>query len=166
MVRAAPWIGKPIFRSRPLRNFSFAASVNSCVAMQMGSANTFAAINVTPMIDVMLVLLITFLLLPTHTKGLPSEVAPDAPEATAAPRDSLDIVLRIGKDRSIEIDSRPTPQVQLEERLKTLSVTRPHSVLFIRGAQELEYADVATVIDIARGAGWNRVGLLTGSSGP
>ena len=50
------------------------ASVQTCVAMQMGSGKTAAAINMTPMIDILLVLLITFMLLPARSRGLPSEV--------------------------------------------------------------------------------------------
>jgi len=55
-----------------------------CVAMQIGSSKTAAVINVTPMIDILLVLLITFLLLPTRTEGLPSEVPEPAPESQPA----------------------------------------------------------------------------------
>jgi biopolymer transport protein TolR len=134
--------------------------------MQMGSSKTAAVINMTPMIDILLVLLITFLLLPNHSKGLPSEVPEPAPESRPSAADRLDSVLHIRKDRSIDIDSHPVLLLELEGRLKTLFVTRPGSVLFIEGAPELEYADVASVIDIARGAGWNRVGLMTERLGP
>ncbi len=62
------------------------------MAMQMGSSKTAAVINVTPMIDVLLVLLITFMLLPARSKGLPSQV-PDAPAdnqlSTPNPLDSV-----------------------------------------------------------------------------
>jgi biopolymer transport protein TolR len=133
--------------------------------MQTGSGKMAAAINVTPMIDILLVLLIAFMLLPNRSTGLPSEVPEPAPDAPSS-ANRLDLVLRIGKDRSIQIDSQPVVMLELEGRLKTLFVTRPGGVLFINGARELEYADVATVIDIARGAGWNRVGLLTERSGP
>jgi biopolymer transport protein TolR len=132
----------------------------------MGSGKTAAVINMTPMIDILLVLLITFMLLPTRTKGLPSEVPEPAPENQPSAPNPLDSVLRIRNDRSIEIDSRPVEMLELGERLKSLFVTRPGGVLFINGAPELEYADVASVIDIARGAGWNRVGLLTRRPGP
>jgi biopolymer transport protein TolR len=66
----------------------------------------------------------------------------------------------------MEIDSQPVVMLELDGRLKTLSVTRPGEVLFIDGAPELAYADVASVIDIARGAGWNRIGLMTERAGP
>ncbi len=134
--------------------------------MQMGSSKTAAVINVTPMIDILLVLLITFMMLPNRSKGLPSEVPEPAPDSQRSVPDRLDSVLRIRKDRSLDIDSHQVLMLELEGRLKTLFVTRPGGVLFIQGAPELEYADVASVIDVARGAGWNRVGLLTERTGP
>jgi biopolymer transport protein TolR len=134
--------------------------------MQMGSAKTAAVINMTPMIDILLVLLITFMVLQNHMHGLPSEVPDPAPESLPSAADRLDSVLHIRKDRSIDIDSHQVLLLELEAHLKTLFVKRPGGVLFIEGAPELEYADVASVIDIARGAGWNRVGLLTGKPGP
>lgn len=133
--------------------------------MQMGSRKTAAVINVTPMIDILLVLLITFMFLPNRTKGLPAEVPEPSPDNESALAKPLGSVLRIRKDRSIDIDSQPVLALQLEGRLKVLSTTRPDGVLFISGARELEYADVASVIDIARGAGF-RVGLLTEKPGP
>ncbi|MGA2880125.1 MAG: biopolymer transporter ExbD [Bryobacteraceae bacterium] len=132
----------------------------------MGSRKTAAAINMTPMIDILLVLLITFLLLPNRTKGLPSEVPDPTTDNPPSAANPLDSVLLIRKDRSIDIDSQPVPPLELEGRLKTLRVTRPGGVLFIKGAPELEYTDVASVIDIARGAGWNRVGLMTEKPSP
>jgi biopolymer transport protein TolR len=134
--------------------------------MQMGSPKTAAVINMTPMIDILLVLLITFMLLPTRTEGLPSEMPAPAPENQPSAPNRLDSVLRIRKDRSIDIDSKPVLLRELGDRLRLLFATRPGGVLFIHGAPELEYADVASVIDIARGVGWNRVGLLTQPPGP
>ncbi len=132
----------------------------------MGSGKTAAVINMTPMIDILLVLLITFMLLPSRTKGLPSEVPDPAPDSQPSVANPLDSVLRIRKDRSIDINSQPVETLDLEGRLKTLFATRPGGALFIDGPPELEYADVASVIDIARGAGWNHVGLLTERQGP
>src|ERR1700733_15914832 len=95
------------------------------VAMQMGSRKQAAVINVTPMIDILLVLLVTFMLLPSHTKGLPSEAPEPAPEDQPSTANALDIVVRIGKDRSIEIDSQPVVLLELERRLKSLFAARP-----------------------------------------
>ncbi len=134
--------------------------------MQMGSQKTAASINMTPMIDILLVLLIIAMVVPNRSKGLPSEVPEPAPESPRTEPDRLDAVLHIRKDRAIELESKQVLLLELEGRLKSLFVMRPGGVLFIDGSPDLEYADVATVIDIARGAGWTRVGLLTEKPGP
>lgn len=134
--------------------------------MQIDSRKTAAVINVTPMIDILLVLLITFMLLPNRTKGLPAE-APDPalanPPARANP---LDVVVRISQDRSIQIDSQPVAVTELDARLRLAFAARPGGVLFVDGAPELEFADVASVIDVARGAGVLRIGLITDRERP
>jgi biopolymer transport protein TolR len=135
------------------------------MAMQIGSRGTVAAINVTPMIDVLLVLLITFMLLPNHTKGLPAEAPEPAPKSQPAAANPLDVVLRIQKDRSMAIDSQLLNMPELDARLRTLFAARPGGVLFVDGAPELEYSEVATVIDVARGAGVFRIGLITEHEG-
>jgi len=129
--------------------------------MQIGSRKTVAAINVTPMIDILLVLLITFMVLPHRTAGLPAEAPQPAPENQSPAPNPLDAVLRIAKDRSIEINSQPVLLLELESKLKSVFAVRPGGVLFIDGAPQLDYADVASVIDIARGAGVTRIGLIT-----
>jgi biopolymer transport protein ExbD len=135
--------------------------------MQMGSGKTAAVINMTPMIDILLVLLITFMCLGRTSKGLLSEVPEPAPPASQpSVADRLDVVLRIHKDRSIDIDAQLVRMPEVDGQLKLLIAKRPEGVLFIEAAGELEYTDVASVIDIARGAGWKRVGLLTERSGP
>jgi biopolymer transport protein ExbD len=134
--------------------------------MQNGSAKNTAVINMTSMIDILLVLLITFMLLPNRSKGLPSEVPDPAPENQPAIANRLDVVLRIEKDQSIEIDSQPVSRPELEARLKLIFATRPGGVLFVDGARELDFADVATVIDAARGAGVFRIGLITDHERP
>src|SRR5690349_23713020 len=129
--------------------------------MQLGSGKISATINVTPMIDILLVLLIVFMILPHHTRGLKSEVPEPAPENSHAPPSPQNLVLRIQKDRSMDINSQPVEIADLENRLRILFAVRPDGVLFVQGAGELDFADVATAIDAARGAGVDRIGLLT-----
>lgn len=130
--------------------------------MQCGGSNkTAAIINVTPLIDVLLVLLIIFMLLPSPTRGLKSEVPEPAPEDRVTASNPLDVVVQILEDHSILINSKPVVPDQLENRLKALFAVRPGGVLFIDGASQLEFADVALVIDTAHGAGIDRVGLIT-----
>jgi biopolymer transport protein ExbD len=129
--------------------------------MQTASGKISAIINVTPLIDVLLVLLITFMILPSRTRGLPSEAPQPSPEDQLAPSNPQHLVLRIQKDHSMDINSQPVALGELDERLKRLFAVRPEGVLFVNGAEELDFADVAIVIDIARGAGVDRIGILT-----
>ena len=131
--------------------------------MQMGSSSgkVAAAINVTPMIDILLVLLIAFMLLPYHSKGLPAEAPDPAPDTSPARPNPLDVTLRIGQDRSIQIDSKPVASAELDARLRLIFAARPGGVLFVDGDRDLDYSDVALVIDTARGAGVGRIGLIT-----
>lgn len=128
--------------------------------MQIGSREVAATINVTPLIDVLLVLLIVFMLLPTHSRGLSSDLPQDAPPGVARPNPQ-NIVVHIRKDGSLEIDSQPVEKMNLEARLQSLFAGQPDGVLFVDAANELDFADVAGVIDTARGAGVLRIGLLT-----
>jgi biopolymer transport protein TolR len=129
--------------------------------MQMGSNKSAAVINVTPMIDIVMVLLIVFMLLPTKTVGLKSDVPQLPTENQPAVPNPLNLVLRIQKDRSMDINSQPVVLAELHERLRTLFAVRPDGVLFVNGDSELEFDDVATVIDIAHGAGVGRIGVMT-----
>jgi biopolymer transport protein ExbD len=61
----------------------------------------------------------------------------------------------------MDINSQPVVMIELEERLKRLFAVRPDGVLFVNGSGELDFAGVATVIDIARGAGVGRIGIMT-----
>lgn len=129
--------------------------------MQTGSGKTAAAINVTPMIDILLVLLITFMVLPQRTTGLPSDIPQPPSENEPARANPLDVVLSIARDRSFQIDSQPVEAAELEAKLRLIFAARPGGVLFVEGVPELEFADVAGVIDKARGAGISRIGIIT-----
>jgi len=134
--------------------------------MALGGKQISAAINVTPLIDVVMVLLIIFMCLPTRTVGLESELPQPAPENSNAPPNPLNLVLSIRKDRSMDINSQPVSLEQLEGRLRTLFAVRPDGVLFLAGARELDFEDIATVIDIAHGANVNRIGIMTEKGRP
>ena len=133
------------------------------MAMMMGGrGGQRAEINVTPMIDVLLVLIIIFLVIqPSTEKGLHALIPQQATDDNVKPAPAHDIVVEIAKDNVIHVNSQPVEFAGLPERLLALRVTAPGAHFFVRGERDLDFQEVAHVIDIARGAGWDHVGLMT-----
>jgi biopolymer transport protein TolR len=124
------------------------------MAMTTGKAN----INMTPLIDVLLVLLIIFMvILPHQSVGLPA--AAPHPAEGESPNDGP-IVISVNPDGSLAINQEPVPLDRLEARLREIFARRSDRVVFVRGHRELEFRSVARVIDIARGAGIINDGLM------
>jgi biopolymer transport protein ExbD len=115
------------------------------------------------MIDVLLVLLIIFMIItPMTPHGLEALVPqPPPPGAQASAADNRTVVVIIEKDKSMMINTEPTDEQRLGKRLEDIFKTRAERVVFIKGHPDLEYQNVARVIDIAKGAGIDKVGLMT-----
>jgi biopolymer transport protein TolR len=128
-----------------------------------GSGGMKADINMTPMIDVLLVLIIIFMVItPLTPKGLETLVPqPPPPGVQANQANDRTVVIVINKDKTMLINTEATDEAKLGPRLEEIFKTRAERVVFVKGDPDLEFQYVAKAIDIAKGAGIDKVGLMT-----
>ena len=115
--------------------------------------------NVTPMIDVLMVLLIIFMVIvPSSRKALDVQVPDPNPQTTSQPT-SESIVLSVNRGGEFLINKEAVSAQNLGPRLKQIFDPRPDKVIFVKGARDATYQDIIGAMDVARGAGVKVIGF-------
>ena len=134
-----------------------------------GSTNLQNDINVTPMIDVLLVLLIIFMMIVPNARKAVDIQLPDPQPATASAAQSNQIVLEVvpgGSGATYLINKEPVANDRLGARLKEIYDPRPEKIIFVKGDPKVKFQDVVDAMDIARGSGVKVIGVPPKESAP
>jgi len=116
-------------------------------------------INVTPMIDVLLVLLIIFMLVvPMSRKAIDLQL-PDPTETTQSSNPPPQIVLEVMPGNKFMINKQPIIKDDLQKKLTEIYKDRPEKIIFVKGDPKVKYSDVIYAMDVARGAGVKVIGV-------
>ncbi|MGB2900877.1 MAG: biopolymer transporter ExbD [Candidatus Acidiferrum sp.] len=125
-----------------------------------GKRGIVSEMNVVPLIDILLVLLVIFMMIPRDTKGLDALVPQPSTEKVLGPPPDV-VVIQVLADGTLKINQEPVTFDKLGPRLEEVFKQRASRIAFIRGDGPVEFGVVAKVIDVMHTSGIASVGLLT-----
>ena len=138
------------------------------MAFSTGGGGGYSSdINVTPMIDILLVLLIIFMVIvPVTPKGLDALVPqpPKDPTKQPPPTDRtivVQVIYRAGQEPLYKINETDVNKSEIKSRLDTIYANRAEKIMFVKGDDDVNFAYIAEIIDIGHGVGVDHIGLMT-----
>jgi len=132
------------------------------MAFTAGGSGVRSDINVTPLIDVVLVLLIVFMVMvPKLLNQTNLDIPPKAPDNVETPPASDQLVATVGEDGRVAINGEAIPLEALPDKVRTLMSNRNKKLMFFNPDDNATFGDVVKVMDICRGAGVKNIGIMT-----
>jgi biopolymer transport protein TolR len=131
------------------------------VSMGKTGRNEVADINMTPMIDVLLVLIVIFMIAqPMMQKTMDIQLPKEEQNKTPQTQPTTNIVLQIENGGIYKINTLQVTQAQLQQKLTDIYSNRPQKIIFVKAAPDVVYQDVIAAMDAARGAGVKVIGAV------